>query len=297
VPFAPGFEFGEQIRNKLLPHVALGEVAIYINTSPSPIYRPHRNMFDVRKGVTDKFREVEVIEIPGIDGALAALGWVLHHGYSGALPPSVGLGGVRLRIGNIQVGESNIVEQIFPESRFNAWVVAELHILDARILPNGRRDHLEQNVHCQNLLDHVSVHAYALSRRCRTSSALRNWTRQFQQNLNATKQLAAILRQSAVTKSKRIELNEEIESHFQVLDKIAARPIFGKAIQSDLRKRIKVLRSETEEVGKARDLHSKLLRFKPSKREFAAKIFDLIYDLNKDNQGAKLLVDRILRRL
>jgi Histidine kinase-, DNA gyrase B-, and HSP90-like ATPase len=297
VPFAPDFEFGELIHNKLVPHVPLGEVAIHINQSSLPIYRPHRNVFEVRRGVNDKLRDVEFIEVPGNDGALAAVGWVLHHGYNGALPPSAGVGGLRLRIGNMQVGESNIVEELFPESRFNAWVVSEIHILDTRILPNGRRDHLEQNVHCQNLLDHLSSHANAWSRKCRTSSAQRNWTKQFQQNVNAIEQFAAILRQSATTKSKRIEIKEQIESRFQTLEKIATRSIVDETLRSDFQRRIKILRSKAQQLCKTRNLHRKLLKFKAGKRELATRIFDLIYELNKDSQAAKSLVERILRRI
>jgi hypothetical protein len=45
-----------------------------------------------------------------------------------------------VRCGNIQVGDDRMFEELFPEARFNGWSVGELHVIDPRIIPNGRRD-------------------------------------------------------------------------------------------------------------------------------------------------------------
>ena len=37
----------------------------------------------------------------------------------------------------------NILQEIFKEKRFNSWCVGEIHILDNRIMANGRRDNFE----------------------------------------------------------------------------------------------------------------------------------------------------------
>ncbi|MGB8480401.1 MAG: hypothetical protein WCE63_16460 [Acidobacteriaceae bacterium] len=44
-----------------------------------------------------------------------------------------------------QVGGDVLLEDLFPETRFNSWTVAETHVLDQRIIPNGRRDDYEHN--------------------------------------------------------------------------------------------------------------------------------------------------------
>src|SRR5207247_2042355 len=82
--------------------------------------------------------------------------WIAtYHSYLGALPPRARIGGLRLRCGDIQVGGASIVEDVFAEPRFNAWCVGELHVIDDRIVPNGRRDHFEQNAHLYNLLNQL----------------------------------------------------------------------------------------------------------------------------------------------
>ena len=126
-----------------------------IGEDATPVYRPHGESLEVGVGVFDRFTEVELLNIEGIDGETACLGWVLHHGYTGALPAACNVRGLRVRCGNIQVGDDRMFEELFPEARFNGWSVGELHVIDPRIIPNGRRDHFEQSVHFHNLLTHL----------------------------------------------------------------------------------------------------------------------------------------------
>src|SRR5262249_49629885 len=168
VPFSPEFPFGAAIGAHLNAHLTLGNLSIVINRMSS-IYRPHRATFEVRAGLTDTFTELQPIEIKGDDGPVA-VGWFLHHGYQGALPPRVRVGGIRLRCGDIQIGSANIIEDLVPEPRFNAWCVGELHILDRRIVPNGRRDHFEQNTPLHELLNQIAPYTRALTHRARPSS-------------------------------------------------------------------------------------------------------------------------------
>ena len=62
---------------------------ILIGEDSSPVYRPHGESLEIGVGVFDRFTEVELLNIEGIDGETACLGWVLHHGYTGALPVSL----------------------------------------------------------------------------------------------------------------------------------------------------------------------------------------------------------------
>jgi hypothetical protein len=47
-------------------------------------------------------------------------------------------------------------------------------VLSPRFVPNGRRDDLEQNVHQQNLLNHIGQQARRIVKRCRQKSAERH---------------------------------------------------------------------------------------------------------------------------
>jgi molecular chaperone HtpG len=156
VPFGKEFPFKDKILKHLGSHVRMGDLEIVIGDDSTPLYRPHGASLEIGVGVFDRFSDIELVNIDGIDGETACLGWILHHGYTGALPSACNVRGLRVRCGNIQVGDDRMFEELFPETRFNAWSVGELHVIDPRIIPNGRRDHFEQSVHFHNLLTHLS---------------------------------------------------------------------------------------------------------------------------------------------
>ena len=297
VPFAPEFSYREAIEDFLNTQIKVGCVEIHINGSERPIYRPHRTQFEVRKRVTDRFDELQQVIIPGSDGAVAAVGWILHHGYLGAFPNNSMIKGLRLRAGNMQIGEADLLNEIFPESRFNSWVVGEVHILDERILPNGRRDQFEQSVHFRHVLSRLAPLARELGRRCRASSIKRNWTRQFEQGVAFIKDRQAILRQGAVTRTRRTRLKDEILDRAAVLEKIAALPALDAKTRSACHKRLAYLSAKLPQLFYSTSQHQNLKRFRGARRRLVQKLVDIVYDATDNQAVAKGLVEKILRRL
>jgi hypothetical protein len=86
------------------------------------------------------------------------------------------------------------------------------HVIDRRIVSNGRRDHFEQNAHFHNLLNHLAPTARDISRRCRTSSIRRKWLREFESQRQAAADAIKIIRQRSVGKAElarsRIPVND-----------------------------------------------------------------------------------------
>lgn len=174
VPFRKGFSFAGRIIKHLAKYDLGKAYNIYLNEESTRIERPFTNSFAAKQTQRDKFSEFESFQVPGLNGGVDAVGWLLHHNYHGALPQSLGIRGLRLRRGNLQIGNEEVFEAAFPEPRFNSWCVGEVHVLSPRLVPNGRRDDLEQNVHNQNLLNHVAQHAKQIAKRCRSKSAARH---------------------------------------------------------------------------------------------------------------------------
>jgi hypothetical protein len=297
VPFAPEFTPGKRIEATIGRELNLGNIEIHINGSKRPIYRPHRDEFEVRKHTLDKFNELQIVTIPGSNGNLAAIGWILHHGYLGAFPSNSSLKGLRLRSGNMQIGEANLLDEIFPEPRFNSWVVGEVHIVDDRILPNGRRDHFEQNVHFRNVLSQLAPLARDLVRLCRSSSIRRNWMRQFDQGVAFIRGRNAILRQGAITQTQRAKLNDEIQERVGKLEKIASVPLLDAKLQVRYRKRVKQLSTTLSKLFNSKPEHRTLERFRGAEKRLAQRLVDLIYQASDNQASARLLIDKILRKL
>ena len=57
--------------------VSLGNVGLHVSGIEGQIYRPHRNTLELGKDGIDEFQSLEILEIPSIDGAPAAIGWIL----------------------------------------------------------------------------------------------------------------------------------------------------------------------------------------------------------------------------
>jgi molecular chaperone HtpG len=170
VPFSPRFGFSMEIQ-QLLEQLNIGKsYDIYINGCNTPLVRPFQNDFVAKRGVKNSRATLETFQIPGISEGVDAVGWILHHDYVGALPDHLGIKGLRIRLGNIQIGDANTLQSVFPEPRFNSWAIGEVHILTPRLVPNGRRDDFEQNNHYANLLNHITPKAKAIAKACRNLS-------------------------------------------------------------------------------------------------------------------------------
>ncbi len=190
VPFDEGFAFGAEIRAHLAPHVRLADLDIRINDG-APLRRAHRDQFPAKLNADGHLSECELLEFQDRDGGVSAVGWILHHEYLGALPQRARIKGARLRAGDVQVGDERVLEDHYPEPRFNSWTVAEIHVVDPRIVPNARRDQFEHNVHFSDLTAQFEPIARQIARRCRNASIDRNRAKALEQAAASVADLVA----------------------------------------------------------------------------------------------------------
>lgn len=298
VPFAPSFRFGEDISAALRTHVELGELEIRINESEKPIYRPHRNKIEIEDGQYDKYEDIEVHEVPSTDGGVAAIAWVLHHGYSGAIPISAGVKGLRMRSGNMQVGNHSLLEELFLEPRFNGWAVGEIHIVDKRLVPNGRRDNFDHNVHLDNVINHLAPIARDISRRCRQSSIARKWLREFELHKSAALESAEVVARGGLSRVARKAHADAAAKSLSQMQKVAAQRHLAEET------RISLVEKADETAARVAKLltimpseKDPLAQFKPQVRAAYEQIIGLIYDCSSNRSAAKTLVGKILGKL
>jgi hypothetical protein len=296
LPFSPSFVMGDLITSHLESHTALGTLDLDIE-GIGRIYRPHQSSFEIKDRLSDSFSDVQFVSIPSVEHGLAGIGWILHHSYKGAIPPSTNVRGLRLRVGNIQVGDDKLLEDLFPEPRFNSWSVGEIHILDQRVTPNGRRDHFEQNVHYLNILNHLGPAARDISQRCRISSVKRNWLRRFELHKLAILETLAVLKQGSLGAARRKELCGEIADRLEEMEKIAARDVVRRDSSRALDSSIKKLQVRFRKTASRHIQNRSMDRLSRSQRQTCETVFSLIYDYSNDAAAARKLVDRILQRL
>jgi hypothetical protein len=174
VPFHPSFTHAEVIRSHLARAGMPAPVQIRLDGDDDLIYHRARDGFPLSDAANDSIQRVELLDFRDSDGLLVATGWIGHHSYVGAVPRKLGLGGVRLRSGDIQVGDENILASLYPEPRFASWSIGDIHVLSTKIVPNGRRDEFEPGIHYSNLQSELAIIAKAISALIRKTSAQRN---------------------------------------------------------------------------------------------------------------------------
>jgi len=297
VPFAPEFRFGSMIVDLLRTHLLLNDIEIYINDSEHPVYRPHRNNLPLGESKSDSFTELQPIHIPAVDGGVAAAGWILHHGYIGSLPQSAPIRGLRTRSGNMQIGAGDILQGLYSEPRFNGWTVAEVHVLDKRLVPNGRRDHFEQNVHLRNLENYLSPYAREISSRCRTNSAKRKLMRDFNRNRGLIDELIEILEQGGLNRSDRAGIANKIQQTLDLMERITNRNTLDNQTKLELTSTLVSLRNSLTEIIDTLPTNNPLAHFPAGKRRAYEKIIGLIYECSSNQMVAKTLVDKVIAKL
>lgn len=299
VPFLPDFSHGADIAATLSAHKLPAPIEIRINDAEEPIYRPHRDAFNHGNGAQPiTLKRVEFYELPGVDGNAAAIAWVAHHEYAGAIPNAAIIKGLRVRSGNIQVGEHNLFEDLFPEARFNSWCVGEVHVLDRKLIPNGRRDHFEQSVHFENLQNQLSPIVREVARMCRHSSVSRKWVKAFDlHRLNALERAKVVDRggvsqavahlQSNAAKTSLKAMRRVVEQKYLTDEVRTSMTAEAARVEARVLRMIKGAEGERNPLG----------HYRPAVRRIYEQVIGMIYDNFKNRAAAGALVEKILNRL
>ncbi len=298
-PMLPKFKHGSKIDKMLAQHARCGRAyKIHVNDSPDPVYRPYRDEIvysDTKKGRTSK--DIREIAIPKSHGdGLAAIGWFVHHDYHGAIPVSAGVRGLRARIGNIQIGNERLLAEIFPEERFCSWAVGEVHILDDRVVPNGRRDAFESGFHVDHLIVHLRPIGVEIARECRQASQKRHQRRSIELGIDKAYEKLEIIKQGAVSTSFVRASVDDIRNLLVEMRAAANHELFDETESRLLRKQFSGIETATGNAAERKE--EDILAVVPlNKREIYREIFDLIYTCSFNQLAAKNTIDRMLEHL
>lgn len=144
LPFSDAFHWGSTLCEKSkINGFIIPEYQISLNGKK--LYKPYRNSFicDRVKKREDSIYDVEIKPFYR-DGKLSAIMWYGVIGFYGTvLDPQIK--GIRIRQGNILIGDKSTCNSLFKEERFNGWLVGELHVVDTELVVNARRDYFELN--------------------------------------------------------------------------------------------------------------------------------------------------------
>lgn len=146
LPFSPeNFSFSDEIEHFLSTNLDdYGEYNIRLNGNQ--VFRPYTDNIKVtNKGGDDILEGIELVKLE-INGSLVAVGW---HGKRkhllGAIAKGMGAAGIRVKAGNITIGDEHLLDKCFRENRFNSYIVGEIHVHSPELIANSRRDDFIDN--------------------------------------------------------------------------------------------------------------------------------------------------------
>lgn len=145
VPFnSESFSHGEKVENYL--RSKLSSYSCYtILLNGEPICKPYKETVKVTKQGADYIDDVKLLEIQVKDQSVA-YGWYgIRRDFLGSIVKGDISSGIRLRVGNILLGDSHLLDGCFRESRFNGYMIGEIHVEHPALLPNSRRDDFVDN--------------------------------------------------------------------------------------------------------------------------------------------------------
>ncbi|MGJ7567804.1 ATP-binding protein [Variovorax sp. GB1R11] len=146
VPFDPNWKYAAAITKAYSDHFgeAMETIDLTLKTADSEerIYKLYGDEYEIDKEVAT------LTEVTYTSDAKAGFwSWVGRLSVSGAVVGNGG--GLRVRLRNIQVDGTDLIEELFAEikpsyRRFTYYYIGEIHVDPARVIPNARRDNFEE---------------------------------------------------------------------------------------------------------------------------------------------------------
>ena len=123
------------------------EYKILVNGEP--LYKPYKTDVKTHMGKDDIFG-VAFRDFKDAEGNLIAWSWIGLSNFKGVIDETSGtadnkMRGIRLRLGNIQIGNSEALKNLFPRSRGTNYFIGEVHAVDKNLRPTSDRYYFEEN--------------------------------------------------------------------------------------------------------------------------------------------------------
>jgi len=111
------------------------------------IRKPYKDSIRLAKGDSDPIERIEFFQIKNGQNQHIAYGWYgQRKNLLGSIVRGDDSSGIRVRVGNIQIGDAHLLDFCFRETRFNSYVTGEVHVECGDLIPNSRRDDFVDNM-------------------------------------------------------------------------------------------------------------------------------------------------------
>lgn len=227
VPYSPNFVWGKEIVKRLQKEgmlISTYNIFLEYGAKTKPIYKPYMDEFivDKSKNLTDVVQDVQIIKFPNESENLIAIGWLAKTNYRGSIYEK-SVKGIRLRKGNILIGDHQTLNVVFKDARFNGWSIGEIFAIDKQLVPNARRDNFEKNPSYFSLFEQLMTLAAGVTKEIRAVSLKRNTTlSKAIDHLNATARQATMAIDEGVSGVQKGLLTKKLKEAYTAVFKSTA---------------------------------------------------------------------------
>ena len=272
------------------------EFPIFVGEDESdlePVYKPNKSRFhsDRNKKTVDEITSMTYFDVRGGD-ELYALGWYGNCGWYGFLSDKE-LCGIRVRKGNILIGDSKTMNGIFREARFNGWTQGEIFILTDKLVPNARRDDFEQNDAYRELVQILSdTIGSDIPKKIREASTTRNdpSAKVLKEVDKTISSAVAVMTEGFNSSVDKDQVVEQLTEAAKRLEKTPVKPEL-KDTKDDLRKKIE---STIEDVSESKNFKINQINSAVDKK--SKQILRVVTDI-LSKKLSKFLVDEIVEEI
>lgn len=179
VPYdAEKFTWGKEIKLRLKNEgYTIPEYNVFLSYAGNtvPIYKTYGDNFfiDKRGVILDQIKDIQIIQITDSKGDISAYGWLAISDYRGSIYDK-GIKGLRVRKGNILIGDGQTLNVCFKDARFNGWTLGEIFVVDPKLIPNARRDNFEKTPEYFIFTEQIKNIAVSIVKEIRNASVTRN---------------------------------------------------------------------------------------------------------------------------
>ena len=192
--------------------------------------------------------------------------------------------GIKVRAGNILIGDKHLLADFYRERRFNNYLIGELHITNPSLIPNSRRDDFEDNKYKEEFYNcFIKEIGIPFSKAIRGSSVRRSQENGLKKMESLNDTILTILKNGYLSSIQQKDIISRLE--------IAKKNNKGINLEKvnnwikDLSNTRHFLDSNNYKKG-----------ISPQKKVLLKKIFDIIYMHSSNKKEAERIINNIVKK-
>lgn len=296
VPYDPSFVWGKEICSRLRKEgceVNSYNIMIQFGTTFQAIYKPYKDkvLVDKGKNIYDGIQDIEVAKIVCPNGALSAVGWIAKTNYLGSIYDK-SVKGIRLRKGNILVGDHQTLNVVFKDARFNGWSMGEIYAIDKELIPNARRDNFEKNQAYFVLFEQLSLIATKITKEIRSASLKRNSElSDAMEKMDKAAKLASDALENGVLPVQKGTITQKLKSAHTAVSNTTTKDTVDEHFQEIAFEELDMLIGKFQGVTSYKALNT-MDKISNTEKKILERVFKVIEGMEIDNANA--IIDEII---